>query len=349
MSEATRSEDYSSTYYDAAHLGGYDDYSWDNPRWRGFFEVVADRVVALAAPRTVLDVGCARGLLVQALAARGVDAVGTDISSHAVETAHPDVRPRLRVASAAEAFEGRYDLVTCIEVLEHLSPLEAQQAIDHIAAGTDRVLFSSSPADHDEATHVNTHPTTQWVAWFAERGFFRRTDVDVSFLSPWAVLLERADLSPQDVARRYEVELEALRTELVGKRAALLESHRRITSLHDDLASATSGPLAEQAAQVERWQGEVLQARHQLLTQRDHVIGTEAEVATLRGEVARLRGELTRVRKQVRNLRGRLEEARGRAQQATRAQRRLGAELAAVRARPSLARRVVRKLRGAAR
>lgn len=37
MSEGTRSEDYSSTYYDDAHLGGYDNHSWDNDEWRAFF------------------------------------------------------------------------------------------------------------------------------------------------------------------------------------------------------------------------------------------------------------------------------------------------------------------------
>lgn len=349
MSEGTRSEDYSSTYYDDAHLGGYDDYGWDNPQWRDFFQVVADRLVGIANPRTVLDVGCARGLLVQALVARGVDATGTDISAHAIDSAHDDVRARLSVASAAEPWDGRFDLITCIEVLEHMSPVEAQKAIDNMVASTDLVLFSSSPADHDEPTHVNTRPTAQWAGWFAERGFFRRTDVDVSFLSPWAVLFERSDLTVHALAQRYEEQLSALSAELLGKRAALLESHRRISSLNEQVVSHTSGPVAKQAAAVERWEKEVLEARHQLLTQRDHVIGTEAEVARLKGDHARLRGELTRVRKQVSNLRERVKESRERIQRLTRRNERLAAELEAALARPSLARRVVRRLRGGSR
>ena len=126
MSEGTRSEDYSSTYYNDAHLGGYDHYTWDNDEWRTFFLSVADRIVGVVNPRTVLDVGSARGLLVQALASRNVDAVGIDISEHAVQTAHEDVRDRLRVESATEPLGGPYDLVTCIEVLEHMAPGDAQ-------------------------------------------------------------------------------------------------------------------------------------------------------------------------------------------------------------------------------
>ena len=349
MSEGTRSEDYSSTYYNDAHLGGYDDYAWDNDQWRTFFLSLADRIIGLVNPRTVLDVGSARGLLVQALGTKGVHASGIDISEHAVASAHPDVRDHLRVASATEPIGGRYDLVTCIEVLEHMAPVDAQLAIDSITASTDVVLFSSSPADHDEPTHVNTRPTAQWAAWFAERGFFRRTDVDVSFLSPWAVLFERADLTLHTLTRRYEQQFAAVNAELVQKRQALLESHRRISSLHEQLESGVSGKVAEQAAQVERWREEVLAARHQLLTTRDHVIGTEAEVARLTRENTQQRSQLTRSRKQLANVRGRLKETKLRVGRLVRENRRLNDEIAAMRARPSFARRAARRLRGGTR
>ncbi|MFC7361381.1 class I SAM-dependent methyltransferase [Nocardioides astragali] len=346
MSEGTPSEDYSGTYYDDAHLGGYDNYSWDNEEWRTFFLSLADRVVGIVNPRSVLDVGCARGLFVQALAAKGLQASGIDISEHAIASAHVDVRDRLRVASATEPFEGHYDLVACIEVLEHMGPVDAQRAIDNIAAATDLVLFSSSPTDHDEPTHINTRPAEQWAAWFAERGFFRRTDVDLSFLSPWAVLFERRELTLHTLAHRYEQQLAAVNTELMEKRQALLESHRRISSLNQQLESGVSKKMAEQAAQVEHWQAEVLAARHQLLTTRDHVIGTEAQVARLTGDEQRLRRELAQARKQLVNVRGRLKETRGRVERLTRKNRQLAAEIEAVRLRPSFARRAARKLLG---
>ncbi len=349
MSEGTRSEDYSSTYYNDAHLGGYDNYVWENEEWRSFFLSLADRMVGIVNPRSVLDVGCARGLLVQALVVRDVDATGIDVSEHAIGSAHDDVRDRLRVASAKEPFARRYDLVSCIEVLEHMSPADAQQAIDNMTASTDLVLFSSSPADHDEPTHINTRPTAQWAAWFAERGFFRRTDVDLSFLSPWAVLFERAELTLHTLTQRYEQQFAMMNSELVDKRLALLQSHRRIGSLNEQLESQVSGKVAEQTAQVERWRAEVLDARHQLLTTRDHVIGTEAEVARLTGDHQRLRNELGRARKQVQTVRGRLKQARRRVRQLTRRNRELVAELETLRGRPSFPRRAARALLGRAR
>ena len=195
---------------------------------------VADRAIALTNPSSVLDVGCATGMLVQAFVIHGVEAEGIDVSEYAVSHAHADVSGRLRVASATEPLDGRWDLVTCVEVLEHLSPDEAQTAIDNISGATDRVLFSSTPSDFAEATHVNVQPTADWAAWFAERGFFRRADANVSFLTPWAVLFERGDLTPREVTHRYESVLIPLQSEVREKRSALLDLHRQLSRLQGD-------------------------------------------------------------------------------------------------------------------
>jgi SAM-dependent methyltransferase len=283
----TSAEDYTSCYYNAADLGGYDEYRWDNPVWQTHMRMLADRVIALAEPRRVLDVGCARGLWVQALRERHVEAFGIDVSEHAIESADPEVRPYLRVQEATKPFEDRYDLVICSEVLEHMAPADAQLAIDNMCAAADRILFSSSPADFDEPTHVNTKPTPTWVSWFAERGFFRRTDVDVTFHNPWSVYFERAELTRPQIVQRYEQQYAVLNAELVEKRESLLLAHRRISQLHDD------NVVAERDAS--------LLARHSDLIAVDNVIGLEATVA-------RLEEDLRRARQRTRRLRDRLDE-----------------------------------------
>jgi 2-polyprenyl-3-methyl-5-hydroxy-6-metoxy-1,4-benzoquinol methylase len=286
---STTSVDYADSYYehyDAKELGPY---SWESLHWRTFFGAVADRIVGLLEPKLTMDVGCAKGLLVQALAERGVDSYGRDISESAVESAHPDVRHRLSVASATEPIEGRYDLITCVEVLEHLSAEDAQIAIDVMCSATDRILFSSTPGDFDEATHVNVHPTAQWAAWFAERGFYRRTDSDVTFLATWAVLFERAELSKRSIVERYETQLAPMNTEIVEKRRALLETERQLSEAQ---AQRDSGGVDDAA----------ILARHADLVAVDNVIGLEATVARLQDDLRNSRRRVQRLRDKVEDL-----------------------------------------------
>lgn len=342
--DGTTSEDYGRCYYNEAHLGGYDDYTWDNEKWRSFFMSVADRVIGSINPRTVLDVGCARGLLVQAFAVQGVDARGMDISEHAIASAHEDVRERLVVASATEPIEGRYDLVSCIEVLEHLSPGDAQVAIDRMAEVTDRILFSSSPGDHDEPTHINTHPTEQWAAWFAERGFFRRADLDMGMIAPWSVVFERGEPTVRELAQRYEQLYSRTRTELVDKRAALLEAHRRIQMLREQLDER---PV--DTAEVDRLHAEVVQIRHTVLVSRDHVIGLEAENGRLQRDLSLVMLELRKLQRRVKGLTKRRDELTAKLQDTRQRLERNRKRVAQMEAPPapvaSLTRRVARRVR----
>ena len=258
-SVGTDAQDYGETYY-RSHCGSDEPQEWASPHWRTFFTMVAERIRAVTNPSSVLDVGCAKGLLVQAFCEQGIDAYGIDVSQHAIQTAHADVASRVSVGSAEE-IAGSWDLITCIEVLEHMAPTSAERAIDSMCAASDRVLVSSTPSDFAEPTHINVREPAAWAASFAERGFFRRTDVDLSFVAPWTVLFERADLTQRDVVYRYERYAYPMRIEVLEKRAALRDAHRELTKHRPD---------------------EVRELRHKLLTSRDHAIGAEAEAVQWR-------------------------------------------------------------------
>ena len=175
-----------------------------NEQWLRFFGSIADRIVRDIAPRRVLDAGCALGLLVEALRERGVDASGVDVSEYAIAQAHESVKAHCRVGSISGDLGGHYDLIVCIEVLEHMLAAEAEAAIDRFAEHTDDVLFSSSPRDYTETTHVNVRQPEEWAEAFARRGFFRDTDFDASFVTPWAVRFRKRRESMPRLVREYE-------------------------------------------------------------------------------------------------------------------------------------------------
>jgi SAM-dependent methyltransferase len=194
---------YDAGYY-AHNLGGIP-CGAESSHWRRFFDRIADAIVAHLAPHTVLDAGCGIGLLVRSLRERGVDAWGIDISEYAISQVPDSARGYCSVASVTDELQRNFDLIACIEVVEHLPPRLGREAIENLARHTDRILFSSTPDDFDEPTHVNVHPMEHWVEQFGGLGFFRSFDFDAAgIVAPHAMYLVRAGQTPVSVAREYE-------------------------------------------------------------------------------------------------------------------------------------------------
>ncbi|MEO9821550.1 MAG: methyltransferase domain-containing protein [Paracoccaceae bacterium] len=166
-------------------------------QWTQFFGHIAKEVDRLYDPKTVMDAGCAFGLLVEQFVDRGIDAYGFDISPYAIDQARKDIVGRVKEGSILEDIEQRagskYDILICIEVLEHLPPEQAEIAVDKICGASDRIIFSSSPDDFDEVTHFNVLPTKKWMEMFAERGFHPGDPVEATYIAPQARVVENAN------------------------------------------------------------------------------------------------------------------------------------------------------------
>jgi 2-polyprenyl-3-methyl-5-hydroxy-6-metoxy-1,4-benzoquinol methylase len=173
-------------------------------RWLAFFARIADRIVTDVAPKRVLDAGCAKGFLVEALRARGVEAFGLDISEYAISEVDPSVRDYCRVGSITDDLGGDFDLITCIEVVEHMPPDRGVAAIGNLCAHAPDVLFSSSPGDFREPTHVAVRPIEHWAEAFARHGAFRDVDYDATYILPWAARFRRRQEPVHRLIRDYE-------------------------------------------------------------------------------------------------------------------------------------------------
>jgi SAM-dependent methyltransferase len=82
-----------------------------------------------------LDIGCATGFLVEVLRERGLDAVGSDVSAYAVTHPAPGAVGRLFQGDLATGLpfpDRAFDLVTALEVLEHVPPEGVPAAIAEI-------------------------------------------------------------------------------------------------------------------------------------------------------------------------------------------------------------------------
>lgn len=292
-------------------------------RWLAFFRGIAREIVLGLAPRTVFDAGCALGMLVESLWDLGVEAHGVDVSRYAIAHVRPDMQPYCRVGSVAEPLEARYDLITCIEVLEHVEGDEAERAIAALSAATDTILFSSTPSDFDEPTHVNVRPPLAWIRAFARHGFRVDLRFDATFLSPQAMLLRRAE-------RYDELAIEELYAHHVLIRSALIEREQRIGRLGVQAGEAAAALAAQRAEADElraahRAELDELRAAH-----RTELEGVRGEAAAAWAERARTEAEADAIAAQAQAERAALSALRGRLAEAR-------AELDAARARAEAA------------
>ena len=110
-----------------------------------------DRHAGLAG-KGVLDVGCGGGILAEALARRGATVTGIDMADKPLQVARLHLQESLlkidyKKVSADELaaeFPGHFDVVTCMELLEHVpDPAGMVRACAQLAKPGGRVFFST--------------------------------------------------------------------------------------------------------------------------------------------------------------------------------------------------------------
>jgi SAM-dependent methyltransferase len=267
-----------------------------NDHWNGFFGAIASRIASDLQPTSVLDAGCAIGMLVEQLRKIGVDAYGIDVSEWAIDQVPDEIRPYCRRASLTEPIDRRYDLITCIEVIEHIPAPDAATAVEQLCRATDRILVSSSPWDYAEPTHVNVRPPEDWAAMFARNGFVRDLDFDASFLTPWASLYVRSTAALPEVIRAFERRLFHSQQEISQLRTRALEIQQNLAEQYE-----APGGGAEQIDALRR---ELSDARRELLINRDEVIGARAELGNALGRIRELEDEVARYQSAVQEISG---------------------------------------------
>jgi SAM-dependent methyltransferase len=277
-SVGTTSDDAASDYgasYFLNYWGGGGPYE-RNERWLKFFGEVAEGIVRDLHPSSMLDAGCAMGFLVEALDERGVDAWGIDVSEYAISQVDASVKERCSVASLTDSLSRRYDLIACIEVIEHVPASDAERAIANLCQATDRLLLSTTPGDFGEPTHLNVQPPEAWSAALAQQGFLRELEHDFSYISPWASLYSRVEQPLAETVRDYDRAWSRSRQEAGEVRASLLKTQERLAELESGRGSADRSDM----------QGEIDRREEEILRLRDLLIGRDVELGAARGQLA---------------------------------------------------------------
>jgi 2-polyprenyl-6-hydroxyphenyl methylase / 3-demethylubiquinone-9 3-methyltransferase len=107
---------------------------------------------ASIAGKTVIDVGCGGGILSESMAARGADVTGIDLSDkalgvarlHLLESGHKVSYELISAEDIAARQPGSFDVVTCMEMLEHVpDPASTIAACARLVKPGGHVFFST--------------------------------------------------------------------------------------------------------------------------------------------------------------------------------------------------------------
>ncbi|PWC18129.1 bifunctional 2-polyprenyl-6-hydroxyphenol methylase/3-demethylubiquinol 3-O-methyltransferase UbiG [Brenneria corticis] len=119
-----------------------------NPLRLGYIAQRADGLFG----KKVLDVGCGGGILAESMAREGADVTGLDMGAeplqvarlHALESGMAVNYIQETVEAHAQAHSGEYDVVTCMEMLEHVpDPQSVVRACANLVKPGGDVFFST--------------------------------------------------------------------------------------------------------------------------------------------------------------------------------------------------------------
>lgn len=159
LSEAALDAWAEADFYGAGYYGHRRDPSGDRAGRSGY--ATYDRITSNAeiagylvwrqfgGAQRMLDVGCARGFLVEVLRELGVDAEGCDVSAYAVAHPAPGARGHLRVADPVRGLpweESRFDVVTILETLEHLRPEQVPAVLRELRRVCRGCVYATIPS-----------------------------------------------------------------------------------------------------------------------------------------------------------------------------------------------------------
>lgn len=151
-----------------------------------------DLLLSTFTPKNILDAGCGFGHLVRLLIERGADAYGFDVKPRRDWIESPRLRNADLTGSLAQIpFNGRFELVICREVLEHLTVKQIRKAVANLCALSKRYVyvttrFHDAPqhlldvqtSDGLDPTHISMVNKDLLRTLFVLEGFHRRADLE---------------------------------------------------------------------------------------------------------------------------------------------------------------------------
>lgn len=161
------------------------------PEIRAFDEGLIKSLLNFYKPIKSLDLGCGLGYFVAYLREQGIDAWGVEAEDLAEHFKSPGHQIKKDLSQPLDLQE-KFDLVICLEVVEHISRDFEEIVFDNIVRHMSKyLLFSGAIVGQQGTGHINERPESHWFWQLIKRGLVLRhqasLDVRLSCTLPWYV------------------------------------------------------------------------------------------------------------------------------------------------------------------
>lgn len=133
---------------------------------------MASSIIERFKPRTVIDVGCGTGALLETFRELGCEVYGLEYSDAALAYCHQRQLPVKKFNITRDQLQAqRYDVAVSFEVAEHLPSWSADRYVRLLCSLSPLIVMSAAtPSAGGGTDHINEQPHSYWIDLFTQKG-----------------------------------------------------------------------------------------------------------------------------------------------------------------------------------
>ena len=151
--------------------------------------VMARSIVNHFSPKTIIDVGCGTGILLEAFRNHGVRGIGLEYAESALSYCRQRnlevAKFNLEKPHNPPYRNERFNLATSFEVAEHLPRSCASRFVKLLCLYSDSIIMTAAPPGQGGNDHVNEQPQSYWIDLFLQQCYRHDKGASARLADEW--------------------------------------------------------------------------------------------------------------------------------------------------------------------
>lgn len=199
---------FSENYFDGGELinGRYSSYDFE--RFKISFDILSNKVIEKTTPKSLLDIGCAKGFLVSFFIKKNIKAFGIDISEYAINKAPSNIKPYLKKVDLNHdelPFDiSSFDNIICMGTIEYVKEQEFLIGeMKRVLKQNGIILITTlSKISSDDNLRIYYKTQNHWDILFVKNGFQCNHDLAKSIFKDYIIQLNKYELFKKDTFKK---------------------------------------------------------------------------------------------------------------------------------------------------